>query len=277
MPTISNLDRLRRPLSCSFGIGWCPVTDDDPHPGVLTQPVGHRRSFPFLPQIYRLMLPQVVELGRVMLPLAQRDIVDAEHAWGRPRARGSHDQPQQGVPASRHAHPLRRTRSSLATLGDRQLPQLLLRPFGAVCVTGKETREWLGEDAPGAIRVLAAEAARPDDQAGGIATPRQINRCALVSAMHIGARSLSERTANRGWTSRTASCGLAVRRGYCPASFSLRQTARALALRTSYLVTNGLSDQSDLVLGSDNALNTQQVLALCDRIHGTALRTDFVP
>src|SRR5690348_6202507 len=98
MKAIRHLQGLRGPSAGSLGIGAAPVPDYDLHAGMLLQPGRQRLALSVGQQVDGAALFQIDEDRAIVMALAERPVVDTEHARGGSTRRASAMQaPQQDI------------------------------------------------------------------------------------------------------------------------------------------------------------------------------------
>jgi hypothetical protein len=116
MDQIGNRDGVGRSACRTISILMRAVTADDFATGMLFAPVGQRVGRAIGQQINRLMTFKVDQDRAKDLAFAQREVIDAQHAWCRCRwRRVTTSEATQGGWADRHALALGETCASLAT------------------------------------------------------------------------------------------------------------------------------------------------------------------
>ena len=151
--------------------------------GVEPGPEGFRR--PLGEHVHRPAGLDIDQHGPVYVPLAQREIIDAQHQRG-PCAgvgRGA-DQPQQRGPAGRAGQPASQPGPGTATQGQADRLQHGLKAAGPPAVTGAQAGHLLGERGLGARIVAAEEPAGLQVNEHFLAAACGIGELALVAAVH---------------------------------------------------------------------------------------------
>ncbi len=123
--------------------------------------------------------------GAVDMPLAQREIIDAQHQRGLViRVGGGADQPQQRRAAHRAGQPAGQPGAGPAAQGQRDRLQHGLQAAGPPPVAGGQARHLLGERRLGARGVAAEEPADLQVNEHFLAAARGIGQPPLVAAVH---------------------------------------------------------------------------------------------
>ena len=120
VPAVRHLDRFRRALADTVGVGTSTVARDNLNPGMLTKPVGQRLSLAIWEQVYDLVALEVDDDGAVPMPAPPSPIIDAENLrrrWRRLRDNGFGYHPQQRVGAGRYGKSFSQPRSGLTAEG----------------------------------------------------------------------------------------------------------------------------------------------------------------
>jgi hypothetical protein len=87
MKPIGHLHRLGCSRTGAYRIGTATVPDDDLHAGMLLQPGRQGFALPIREQIDRTPCLQIHQDGAVVMALAERPVVDTQHARGGPTPR----------------------------------------------------------------------------------------------------------------------------------------------------------------------------------------------
>ena len=185
MPPIRHLDGQRRALRSAFGVAAAAVPADDLCAGVGVQPGAEGLRGPLRKHVDRPAGLDIDQHGAVDMPLAQREVIDAQHQRSPAiRVRGGADQPHQRRPAHRARQPAGKPGASPAAQGhgDR-----LQHPLQAACppaIAGGQARHLLGERRLRAPAVAAEEPAGPQVNEHFLAAAGGIGQPPLVTAVH---------------------------------------------------------------------------------------------
>jgi hypothetical protein len=90
VPTVSDLNRVRRPLADTVGVGAGAVARDDLDTGVLAEPGGQRFRLPIRQQVHNLIALQIDQNGSVAMATTPSPIIDRKHPRRRCRALTGH-------------------------------------------------------------------------------------------------------------------------------------------------------------------------------------------
>jgi hypothetical protein len=115
MPTVGDLDGLRRPLAGSIGVGAGPIAHDDLNRRMVPEPRGQGLALPVGQQLDPAPALEITQDRAVVAALAPGPVIDPEYArrgwWSRIDLA---DAAQQGRAADRHAGAGRQARSRIA-------------------------------------------------------------------------------------------------------------------------------------------------------------------
>ncbi len=196
VPAIGHLDRARRALARTVGIGPAAIAADNLGTGVRFQPRFQARGGAIREQVDRAMRLQVDEDRAVSAPFLQAPVVHAEYArrLDRRERRLGH-RPAQGVAAHRDPQVGQQARAGRAAHGDAEDEDddgEARRPLG---VGRGDRRQPLGEDAPRAARIVAEPAARTEAEAHRQPLPGHVGKPAGVPTVDPDGGVVADRAA----------------------------------------------------------------------------------
>jgi hypothetical protein len=185
MPPVGDLGCQRCTLGGTFRIAPAAVAADDLHPGVGVQPGAEGLRGPLGKHVDGPAGLDIDQHRAVDMPLAQREIIHAQHQRGPPSrvGRGA-DQPQQRRPARRIGQPAGQPGTGPATQRQADRLQHCLQAAGPPAMPGGQPGHLLGERALRAGIVATEEPPGLQVNQHLLATARSIGQPPLVAAMH---------------------------------------------------------------------------------------------
>jgi hypothetical protein len=187
MPSIGDLDRVRRSLTRAVGVGAGSVPADHLGAGVPAQPFGQRFRLAVAEQVNRPAGLGVDEHGAVVAAAAEREVVDPEcfHHPG-VRVGQRRDQPQHAGPARRQVQQRGEPRPGPARQGQRDRGEHPAERRGPPGAPRGQPVDLLGERDRRAVLVAAEEPAHRQPDHHRLPADRRVGQPPLVCAVHPG-------------------------------------------------------------------------------------------
>ena len=188
VPPVGNLDRGRRTVTGAVRISAGPVPADHLHPGVGAEPAGEVSGFPTDQHIHRpVTVGQVDQHRAVMVPSAQRELIDTEHSDLPDRGiRQAADHPQQRRTAHRHAQLGSQPGSGPPCQRQPDCRQRTLQADAAAGVPLGQIRYLLDESACPAVDVVTEEPAHRQPEHDRPPRNGKISHPPPIAAMNPG-------------------------------------------------------------------------------------------
>jgi hypothetical protein len=182
---VGDLDRAGCAGAGPVGVGAGAVPADHLHPRVGGQPVRQRPGVAAGQQVQRCAGLAVDQHGAIVLAAADREVIDAEHPRdARRRVRGGHDQPQQHLPARRHAQRRRQPAPGPPGQRHRDVPLHPGQQRGLALIPGGQPGHLLSERPLPARRRVAKQPPDLQPDHHPTAAGRGISQPPLIPAMH---------------------------------------------------------------------------------------------
>ena len=186
-----------------FRIHLRPIPHEDFYSRMGLKPLGHGRGFPVGEQGHGLPPGKIQEERAIKMALAQGEFVYAEDLWGADRRAGrATDHPQQGVPTDGEAKSLTQSRASRPSMREAHSKEACPQSQGPPPPGCHQPRQPLGEDAAGALLIVAKQLTDAKLPCDSIATPREIGERPGVTTMDTLCKPRQNSRYVYGWLSR---------------------------------------------------------------------------
>jgi len=186
MEAIGDLDRGRGTLACAAGVVATAIAADELRLAVLLEPGGQGVGGAIREDVDDAVPLQVGQDGAVVVPVSEREIVDAEHSLGRERRLGQRPHPpQQRRPADPDAGAPCEPHPRAAAEGQPEILQASLQRAAVAGVPRGEPRGLLGEGPARTAGIPAAEAPHPQVDRHPPLADRPVGERARVAAMDV--------------------------------------------------------------------------------------------